>query len=115
MRRKSEFLRKDKAVLWLPLLALAVTVVVELFNHKAFTEGTTAFLSFVKQAPLALLVNALIVLLTMAPAFFLRRRVFWCALVSAVWLIGGGVNGARRGADGDREGSVPNGGVRVVE
>lgn len=93
MRRKSEFLRKDKAVLWLPLLALAVTVVVELFNHKAFTEGTTAFLSFVKQAPLALLVNALIVLLTMAPAFFLRRRVFWCALVSAVWLIGGGVNG----------------------
>ena len=93
MRRKSEFLRKDKAVLWLPVLALAVTVVVELFNHKAFTEGTTAFLSFVKQAPLALLVNALIVLLTLAPAFFLRRRVFWCALVSAVWLISGGVNG----------------------
>lgn len=93
MRQKSETLRKNRALFCIPLLALAVTTMVELFNHKAFTDGPGAFLEFIKNAPLALLVNVLIVLLTLAPAFFLRRRVFWCALVSAVWLMGGGANG----------------------
>ena len=81
------------AFLYLPLLALLVTIVVELFNHKSFTEGLTSFWEFVTQEPLALLVNVLIVLVTLTPAFFLRRRVFWCALVSFIWLVCGGVNG----------------------
>lgn len=81
------------AFLYIPLLALLDTVVIELFNHKAFTEGLTSFLEFITEEPLALLVNVLIVLVTLAPAFFFRRRAFWCAFVSVLWLIGGGVNG----------------------
>lgn len=81
------------AFLSLPLVALAITLVVELFNHKAFTDGPASFFSFVTQHPLALLVNLFIVLLTLAPALFFRRRVFWCTMVSILWLIAGGVNG----------------------
>ena len=81
------------AFLSLPFVALAITLVVELFNHKAFTDGPASFFSFVTQHPLALLVNLFIVLLTLAPALFFRRRVFWCTMVSILWLIAGGVNG----------------------
>ena len=81
------------ALLDIPLLALGVTLVVELFNHKSFTTGMGTFLTFLRENPLAFLVNALIILITLAPALFLRRRVFWCTLVSAVWLISGAVNG----------------------
>lgn len=81
------------AFLSLPLVALAITLVVELFNHKTFTAGPASFFSFVTQHPLALLVNLLIVLCTLAPALFFRRRVFWCTMVSILWLIAGGVNG----------------------
>jgi len=38
-------------------------------------------------------VNYFLVLLTLAPAFFIRRRVFWCTLFSALWVILGGTNG----------------------
>ena len=55
--------------------------------------GPTGFWRFMTEEPLAFLVNFLIVLLTLCPAFFLRRRAFWCALVSFLWLICGGVNG----------------------
>ena len=85
--------QERRAFLYLPLLALAVTVVVELFNHKSFTDGPASFWRFMTEEPLAFLVNFLIVLLTLCPAFFLRRRAFWCALVSFLWLICGGVNG----------------------
>ena len=85
--------QERSAFLYLPLLALAVTVVVELFNHKSFTDGPAGFWRFMTEEPLAFLVNFLIVLLTLCPAFFLRRRAFWCALVSFLWLICGGVNG----------------------
>ena len=81
------------AFLYLPLLALLVTIVVELFNHKSFTDGPAGFWRFMTEEPLAFLVNFLIVLLTLVPAFFLRRRVFWCALVAFLWLVCGGVNG----------------------
>lgn len=80
--------------LWVyPLLALGITVVVEIFNHKTFTEGFSSLFEFVTDNPLALLVDALIVLLTLVPALFLRRRVFWCVLATIVWLVAGGVNG----------------------
>lgn len=80
--------------LWVyPLLALGITVVVELFNHKTFTEGFSSLFEFITDNPLALLVDALIVLVTLVPALFLRRRVFWCVLATIVWLVAGGVNG----------------------
>ncbi|MCI2058094.1 MAG: LTA synthase family protein [Oscillibacter sp.] len=84
---------KLPAFVWIPILALVDTVVIELFNHKAFTSGLASMIRFFRYFPLAFLVNFFMVLVTLAPAFFLRRRVFWCALVSAVWIIAGGVNG----------------------
>ena len=85
--------QERRAFLYLPLLALLVSIVVELFNHKSFTDGPAGFWRFMTEEPLAFLVNFLIVLLTLCPAFFLRRRAFWCALVSFLWLVAGGVNG----------------------
>ena len=87
------FLREGRAFLFLALLALADTLVIELCNHKVFTDGFEAFFAFLLHHPLALLVNFLIVLVTLVPAMFLRRRVFWCALMSAIWLGGGAANG----------------------
>lgn len=82
-----------RSLLWITLLALGDILVVELFNHKAFTDGLGSFWEFLSSAPLAFLVDTLLVLMTLVPALFLRRRVFWCALVSAVWLAAGAVNG----------------------
>jgi phosphoglycerol transferase MdoB-like AlkP superfamily enzyme len=79
--------------LWIPLLAILNTLIIELFNHKVFTTGFASMLHFVATNPLALLVNIMLVLLTLVPAFFFKHRVFWCALVSAIWLIAGVVNG----------------------
>lgn len=81
------------AYLLIPLLALADAFVVEMFNHKVFTTGFSSMAKFLSEYPLAFLVDFLLVLITLAPAFLLRRRVFWCTLLSSVWLIMGGVNG----------------------
>ena len=81
------------AYLWIPLLAALITLIVELFNHKTFTNGPDLLLTFFADYPLAFVVNFLLILVTLVPAFFLRRRLFYLTLVSAVWLIGGGVNG----------------------
>ena len=84
----------ETAAFWLiPLAALLDTSVVELFNHRTFTGGFAALGKFLSHYPLAFAVDFLLVLLTLTPALFLRRRLFWCALLSAVWLLGGGVNG----------------------
>ena len=85
--------QERRAFLYVPLLALLVTVVAELFNHKTFTEGPASLWRFLSDEPLAFLTNVLIVLVTLSPCFLLRRRAFWCALVSFVWLVAGGVNG----------------------
>ena len=49
--------QKRVPLLHIPLLALAVTLVVELFNHKAFTAGPGDFLKFITGQPLAALVD----------------------------------------------------------
>ena len=85
--------QERRAFLTLPLVALAVTLVAELFNHKTFTGGAASLLDFVLHHPLALLVNLLIVLVTLVPSLFFRRRLFWCTMVSLLWLVAGGVNG----------------------
>lgn len=85
--------QERRAFLYILLLAMANTLVVELFNHKVFTEGFASLIQYVSEAPLALLVNVMIVMVTLVPAVFLRRRVFWCVMVSAVWLGIGAANG----------------------
>ena len=79
--------------LCLPLLAVLDTLIVEMLNHKAFTSGLSSLFRFLRHHPLAFGVDALLILLTLLPALFLHRRLFWCVLVSAVWLMAGGVNG----------------------
>lgn len=79
--------------LWVPVLGAGITLLNELFNHKAFTDGISAFTIFVQRHPMALAVNFLLVLVTLTPVFFFRGRVFFLTLVSAVWVIGGSVNG----------------------
>ena len=81
------------AFLHLPLLALGLTLIIEFFNHKTFTSGFEDFWDFATEAPAALLVNYLLVLITLVPALFFRRRIFYSALISFIWLIGGAVNG----------------------
>ena len=81
------------AYFWIPLTALLDTLVIEAFNHKAFTLGPAELVQFIARAPLAFLVNLFLVMVTLAPAFFLRRRAFWCTLLSAVWMGAGAVNG----------------------
>ena len=39
--------QERRAFLYVFLLAVVLTLVVELFNHKAFTSGTDSFLEFV--------------------------------------------------------------------
>lgn len=85
--------QERRAFLYVFLLAVVLTLVVELFNHKAFTSGTDSFLEFVCGKPLAAVVNVALVLATLSPALFLRRRAFWCALISFIWVVGGAVNG----------------------
>ena len=84
---------KDGSPLRLALLALALTVTVELFNHKAFSEGPAAFWAFLAKRPLAAAVDYLLVLLTLLPTLFARRRTFWQTLLSVVWLGVGAANG----------------------
>ena len=81
------------AFLHLPLLALGLTLIIEFFNHKTFTSGFEDIWDFATEAPAALLVNYLLVLITLVPALFFRRRIFYSALISFIWLIGGAVNG----------------------
>ena len=88
--------KKDRpgiSFLKIMLLAFIVTCVMELLNHKIFTNGLTTFFEFVTQNPLALFVNFALVLVLLAPAMFLRRRIFYCTLVSAILLVGGFANG----------------------
>ena len=85
--------REFRIFLYLVLLALAVTLTVEAFNHKAFTDGPAALLRYMTRSPMAFLTNAAILLAVLAPAMFLRRRLFWCGVVSIIWLAGGAVNG----------------------
>ena len=84
---------KDGSPLRLALLALALTVTMELFNHKAFSEGPAPFWAFLAKRPLAAAVDYLLVLLTLLPTLFARRRTFWQTLLSVVWLGVGAANG----------------------
>ena len=85
--------RWRSAWIWVPAAAALDTLVIEACNHKLFTEGAAALIRFCTQNPLALAVNFLLILVSLAPAFFLRRRLFYVLIVSDLWLTAGAVNG----------------------
>lgn len=84
---------RELRVYWLALIALVLTLYIELFNHKVFTTGFASFWDFVTTKPLALLVCYLLVLVTLLPSLLFRRQVFVCTLVGIFWIVCGSVNG----------------------
>ena len=70
---------KDRSLLRLALLALALTVAVELFNHKAFSDGPAAFWVFLAKRPLAAAVDYLLESWHRPPP---RKRMCWRTLRS---------------------------------
>lgn len=90
---KKKSCHADLAFLQILVLSLFLTCVVELLNHKVMSNGVSGFMEFVKGNPVAFLVNWLMILVTLLPVVFVRRRLFCGTLISAIWLIGGFVNG----------------------
>ena len=78
---------------WIPALGCFLWLIVELLNQRLFTTGLRGFFRYLVSHPWAALVSLFLILLTLMPAYFLRRRVFYCTLVSVLWLTAGGVNG----------------------
>ena len=76
-------------VLTLPLTALGLNLLIELFNHK----GLAGLGRFLADSPGAFFVNFLIILLTLTPCLVFRRRVFCLTLLSLAWAAGGIANG----------------------
>lgn len=94
MKKESSQCRVTKtAYFWIPIVALISILVIELFNHKTFTTGFATLISFFVHHPLALLVNFFLLLVSFAPAFFFKRRAFYCAVLTSFWLILGFING----------------------
>lgn len=71
------------------LLALALTFVIESMNR----GGPGGCLSFIADSPEVFLYNGLILLAMLSVGLLFKRRVFLYFVVSATWLILGGVNG----------------------
>ncbi len=94
MKKESSNRRFTKtAYFWAPIVALLSVLIIELFNHKTFTTGFATLFTFFAHHPLALLVNFFLLLITFAPAFFFKRRTFYCAVLTSFWLILGFING----------------------
>ena len=74
-------------------LAAGLFLLLELLNHRLLAAGFVPFLHFLASHPWAAAVDLLIILMTLLPALYLRRRVFFLSLVSALWLGFGLVNG----------------------
>ena len=45
--------KEREAFLYIPLLALGLTLISELFNHKAFTDGPSSFWQFITENPIS--------------------------------------------------------------
>jgi len=90
---KNERKRYIQPLIFIFAFSLFDSLIIEMFNHKTFTEGPGGLFEFIFQSPLTFLVAWFMVLATLSPILFSKRLVFWGTLVSIVWLILGGVNG----------------------
>lgn len=82
-----------RAALRAAALALGLTLYIELLNHRVLAEGLTPLLRFLRAHPWAFALNFLLILATLVPPLFLRRRTFACTLLGLVWFTAGSVNG----------------------
>lgn len=85
--KRSRWLHSD--VVRMAALALLLNLLIELLNHK----GPARLLSFIGGHPMAFFVNFLIILLTLAPCLFFRRRLFYLCTAAVVWGVAGIANG----------------------
>ena len=82
-----------RAYLLLPVAAFLMNLFIELLSFSGNTGGAAAFFALLGEHTFAFLTGWLIILLTVAPVFFMRRRVCYLALVGLVWLSLGLANG----------------------
>lgn len=74
------------------VIALLVSVFVEVLNLFWPSAGEHAFWNLITQRPLAFLTGYLMILLTFMPIFFLRRRCFYGTLITLLWVVAGSIN-----------------------
>lgn len=87
MPRRNSWLHSD--LLRMAALALLLNLVIELFNHK----GPLGLFAFIGEHPMAFFVNYLIILLTLTPCLFFKRRMFYLSVAAVVWGVAGIANG----------------------
>ena len=75
------------------LLALVLTLVIELLNFSGNSAGIRAFWRLLSVHPWAFVTGVLLVAITLMPPLFFRRRVFGVTLVAFLWLVCGCING----------------------
>lgn len=77
-----------------PLCFMAVwTVILTLYMELWNQKGIASLCEWIGDRPVAFGINLLIVLATLSPGLLLKRRLFYCTLVSLLWILGGTVNG----------------------
>ena len=79
---------EQKPILTPAVMALAINLILEMFGRRSVTGGLAHLLLH----PYIFLINALIIFVTLMPAFPLSRRTFVYSCVSVVWLILGITN-----------------------
>lgn len=69
-------------------LPILLCLILESFNRKSIPEA----FRYMVMEPEFFLVNVLIILMTLLPSLFVKRRMFWLSLLSALWLVSGIMN-----------------------
>ncbi|MEA4965452.1 MAG: LTA synthase family protein [Oscillospiraceae bacterium] len=80
-------------LLRVPALALGLTLLIELLNHRCLSVGFRSFFRFLAVHPWAFLVDFFLIALTLLFSLFWRRQRFSCLLLSCCWLTAGLING----------------------
>lgn len=75
------------------IIAIAITLVNEICGRRSIRAGIV----FAVKEPLVFLLNAFIIFISLSIVFLVRRRIFVCVLVSAIWLGIGITNGVMLG------------------
>lgn len=81
IRRFSDFLRKNSALLACLAAALALNIAIEMMDRQSLSAVMALFCAH----PLAFLENVLIIALCLSLCLFTKRKWFWGVLIGAVW------------------------------
>ncbi|MBR5229175.1 MAG: hypothetical protein IKV96_05005, partial [Firmicutes bacterium] len=73
---------EKKPVVFCIVLSLIVYIIVEMFSRRSIVEGIT----YIFERPVVFISNWLIVLFTLSVAFLFKKREFFFAIISIIWL-----------------------------